>query len=384
VLGLHQEHLLLSREYLASRGVELSTSEITTVLRVRGPLQRDAVDKAMHALAGRHPALRMVAEPSAVPADERARRLDELGRTGVFEPGLYEARVTGEPQFSWALDREGEEHLLRITVDHLVADAVSMKLIRRETAALLTATPLARLPETYPVEAHAGALAYWVHQWNEFSAARVGFDDLPFALPRPNAASYSFGTVSAVWDAGAIRVAARRARVTLYVFLLAAFARTLRGCTGKAKLGVWCHFANRPSEESRNAVGWYAHTHLLGIDTEQANLPLHCREVVARAAEHQAVPVMRVWRALGAYPQDPDAKVLLDVSAADDPLPHGNSLTIEHAPELSPPAGRFAGLGIYVRDQGDSLALSVQYLEDRFPRAAIEQLLADFQKQAAC
>jgi hypothetical protein len=50
-------------------------------------------------------------------------------------------------------------------------------------------------------------------------------------------------------------------------------------------------------------------------------------------------------------------------------------------PKLSPSAGRFAGLGLYIRDNRDTLGLSVQYLEERFPQPAIKQLLVDFKKE---
>jgi len=43
LLCLNQEHLLLSREYLLGLGVPLSSSFVVTVLRIRGPLDRDTV-----------------------------------------------------------------------------------------------------------------------------------------------------------------------------------------------------------------------------------------------------------------------------------------------------------------------------------------------------
>ena len=44
-------------------------------------------------------------------------------------------------------------------------------------------------------------------------------------------------------------------------------------------------------------------------------------------------------------------------------------------PELR--QGRFSSLGLYVKDSGERLVLSVQYVRDRFPQAAIESLVQD-------
>ncbi len=379
------------------RGLQLSSSDVTTVLRLRGPIAASDVDRAVAALVDRHPALRLVVEQnSKLSPDERLNALADFGRTGVFRPGMYLAGVgTSATMLSSRLEQiADDEHLLYLTADHLVTDALSMKLIRRELATLLTGGSLEPLtPIDYAGWQHAaiadgtfaGGVAYWKEQWDRFSQARIGFEDLPFSLPRPQQSAFPFGVVKAEFDreiTHAIRAHARKSRVTLYAWLLAVFARVLQDLTGKTKLGVWCHFSNRTRPEVQNAVGWFAHTHLLGIDLEADDLLPHCRQVVARAAEHQEVPVMHVWSEMGGYPRHPDAKVLLDLSLADDPLPRSETLSIEHAAELSPAVGRFAGLGLYVRDNRDTLDLSVQYLEDRFPKPAMEQFLAGFQNKA--
>ena len=197
MLCLHQEHLLLSREYLHRQGHALSSSAVTTVLRVHGTLPASAVERAMEMLITRHPALRLVVEPDPTVSPER--RLEDLiqfGRTGVFQPGLYRARVGDVPaQTEFRVEQIAEqEHLLHLTVDHLVADAVSMKILRKELAALLAGGTLGPLPpvdyagrQRVAIESgtFAAGIAYWKEQWNRFSDGRIGFDDLPFSLPRP-------------------------------------------------------------------------------------------------------------------------------------------------------------------------------------------------------
>ena len=437
LLCLNQEHLLLSREYTRRQGIALPPSSVVSVLRVSGAVDPGRIEQALNSLVARHPALRIAVHPSAaVSAEQRAAELAEFAQTGIFGSGLYLQSIVDRAHVPFhvtlgpvtdlselreliATEAAHEfdiaqpplirarlvhvemcEHLLILSVDHLVADAWSLNLIRKELAALVSGTPLEQRPadSDYASWQHAmiqeglfaSSLEYWQQQWRDFGPARLGFEDFPFCLARRSTSAGRFESVRDSFDnqqSGAIRAFARKSKVTLYVLFLASFSRLLQRYSGSSKLGLWGHFANRLRPEDRAAVGWYAHTHLLGIDlgTHPADreLLLHCREVVGKAVQHQAIPVMQVWRALGGYPRSNvlDAKVLLDLSLADEPLPQGNGLSIEHAPELSPVAGRFASLGLYVRDNRDILGLSVQYLEERFPKPAIEQLLVDFKNE---
>lgn len=431
--------LLLSREYTRLQGATLAPSSVVSVLRLSGPVDPGRMEQALHSLVARHPALRTAVHPStAISSEQRAAELAEFAETGIFRSGLYlqsiadsahvvfhvtqgpvthvselqkliatevaqEFDLTQPPLIQARLARmKTGEHLLILGVDHLVADAWSMSLIRRELAAFISGIPLEPPPPAsdYATWQHvmieeggfSPSLEYWQQQWRDFGPARLGFDDFPFRLERPHHSTDRFDSVRGSFDnqqSGTIRAFARKSRITLYTLFLASFSRLLHRYSGNSKLGLWGHFANRLRPEDRDAVGWFAHTHLLGIDLgahpADREFLLHCREVVGNAVQHQATPVMQVWRALGGYPRSNvlDAKVLLDLSLADEPLPQGNGLVIEHAPELSPLAGRFAGLGLYIRDNRDILSLSVQYLEERFPKTAIEQLLVDFKQEVA-
>lgn len=422
---------------MAQQGIALPPTSVVSVLRVSGPVDPGDVEQALDSLVARHPALRVAVRPGAnFSTEQRAAELAEFAQTGIFRSGLYQQSVVDnahvpfevtlgpvteaskirdliatEAAQGFVLDQapllrarlvhvDAREDLLILSVDHLVSDAWSMSLIRRELAALLSGISLEpqRATLDYPHLQHSmikegafeASLEYWQGQWREFGPARLGFEDFPFSVPHPHTATYRFASVPGCFDSeqsGAIRAFARKSRVTLYALLLASFSRLLKRYSGNSMIGIWGHFANRMRPEDRDTVGWYAHTHLLGIDLRghpaDRELLLHCREVVGYAVQHQATPVMQVWRSLGGYPRSSvvDCKVLLDLSLADEPLPQGNGLTIEHMPKLSPSAGRFAGLGLYIRDDRDTLGLSVQYLEERFPQPAIEQLLIDFKKE---
>jgi hypothetical protein len=438
---IQQEHLLLSREYLESRGNRLSPSAIPTVLHLEGPLDVDVLERAVETIVRRHAGLRAgYYRAGANTPAERSRELRSFAESGVFRPGLYRQKVMEEPhvrlrvlkqcdpdsqpveavireEASIQFDHQtppllrgtlvqagSNEHYLILVVDHLVTDMWSMRVVRRELQQIYS--QIAQLGEarlappglSYPDYAEfqrematsggfANGLGYWRKEWSEFSSSRISFTDLPFALPPPPAGNFLFGAEVDEIDpemTRAIRSFARQVRVTLYMLFAAVYAVVLRHYTEKPKMAIWGHFANRMRPVTRDSVGWFANTHLIGINggnSVRETLPA-VRRSVLNAHQHQEVPVGLVWRSMGGYPRDPDARVLLDLHAIDEieePGPLG--LRIQHLPRMNPTMGRFSNLGLYIRDEHERMTVSIQYASDRFPADAIRRVLADFRRE---
>jgi hypothetical protein len=295
-------------------------------------------------------------------------------------------------------------------VDHLISDAWSMRIIRREFAEIYSRLsgggrkpledPGISGPEYAVLQNEMiangdfrPALDYWREQWAKCSADRLGFGDLPFALSNPETPTYAFGCENSCFDpdiSGEIRAFARKTKVTLYMLFLAACGQLLRRYTGRDRLAIWGHFANRMRPEVQQTVGWLANTHLIGLDmTDNLSLPeflLRIRRTVLDASEHQEMPVAAVWRAMGSYPRHPDARILLDVSIAGEPLVQttcNGVLMVSQATDWTPLFGRFSNLGLYIRDDQVRIHLSVQYSQDWFPSAAMQQLIGDFRDEVA-
>ncbi len=178
---LQQEHLLLSREILERQGLRLGATIVPSVLHLDGPLDYERAQRALQEIVERHAALRVRFFPTGAedPA-ERGARLDAFARSGVCPEGLYQQEVlegvpvalpvvdlsNGDLSDCTAEEREAElrrriqeeaayafgdrrppylrgtlvrlsakKHYLLLNANHLVCDAWSMGILRREFAA---------------------------------------------------------------------------------------------------------------------------------------------------------------------------------------------------------------------------------------------------------
>ncbi|MBV9109237.1 MAG: non-ribosomal peptide synthetase, partial [Gemmatimonadetes bacterium] len=189
---------------------------IPTHLPLRGELDRDALGRALDRIVARHEALRTVfpvvdGEPAQriIPAEESRFHLVEHDLSGSAAPGMELRRVMAEeagalfdlergPLIRGRLIRWREDdHLLLVTMHHIVSDGWSMGVFTRELGALYDAflrgasDPLPPLPVQYadyaawqrellgdesdPDSVVARQLAFW----------SAGLADLPGQLELP-------------------------------------------------------------------------------------------------------------------------------------------------------------------------------------------------------
>ena len=439
-LCLNQEQLLFSREWMEQHAESASPSLISAALALRGTLQEKALEQALNEIAGRHPALRAHFYPTPeIRTTERSWRLQQFGR-GVYLPGVYRQCLSGAqvplrrvdlshlgpdqaeqalkslmqeeaaqpfdlshpPRLRAALIALGpEHHLLIIVVDHAVADAWSMRILRHELVTLydqycghtrrLLAEPGLSFPDYAEWEDQAlasselaSAVSYWKQQWERYGSARIAFEDLPFTKPVMEQPLRGFVAQRALVDPAvseAIRMFARLSRVSLNMFFFAAYAAVLQSYTRKPRLALWCHFANRSRPEVQNSIGYFIHRHLIGLDfppeLSGAELLWQTRKAILDAYEHQLAPLAHVWQVMNRWPRFADTRVLADEQWEDWQLAGGLQIRRVAIPgALSP---RSSSLGLYVRDSREGMSLEIQYSQDRFAQTAVRHLLDDVQ-----
>ena len=209
-----------------------------------------------------------------------------------------------------SLLRLGErEHILLLTMHHIITDAWSLGLLMRELGVLYSAyaegrpSPLEELRVQYADfalwqqdslrgESLAQHLVYWKQQLEGAPAAL----ELPTDRPRPPVQSYRGATQRFAVPADltrALKTLSWRAGVTSFMTLLAGFVTLLYRYTGQEDLIVGTPIANRTHGELEPLIGFFVNTLVLratvSADLSFDELLKQMREVTLGAYAHQDI-----------------------------------------------------------------------------------------------
>ncbi len=196
-------------------------------------------------------------------------------------------------------------HHLIVTMHHIVSDGWSQGVLVRELSALYDAfsrdvpSPLAPLAVQYAdvvaweqkrdaVRDRSADVAFWKSALTEAPALSV-----PTDRARPATATQRGAHVHIAWDADTARIVrelSRRASVTPFITLLAAWAAVLQRYSGQDDLVVGSAVANRQHESAEPLIGFFVNTLALRMHVSPAQTFLdfltHVRDVALSAQEH--------------------------------------------------------------------------------------------------
>ncbi|HVU67466.1 MAG TPA: condensation domain-containing protein, partial [Ktedonobacteraceae bacterium] len=203
-----------------------------------------------------------------------------------------------------------QEHVLLLTIHHIVFDGWSMRLLSQELTTLYTAfaqgqpSPLPDLPVQYADYAHwqrerlqGEVLQTELDYWKQQLAGAPSVLELPADRPRPAVQGWqgdlhSFTLSRAV--SRDLEELSRREGCTLFQTLLAAFLVLLYRYTGQADLVVGSPVANRGHVETEKLFGFFVNT--LVLRCRLADNPSfyevlrQVRETTLDAYTHQDIP----------------------------------------------------------------------------------------------
>lgn len=309
------------------------TYNIPIVLRLSGSLDVDALQSSINGLILRHETLRtsfssLREEPVQVIAPFSALTLPLIDLSALIpEQADLEAKSLRDAESRQPFDlAEGPllrvklvrlstgEHLLLLTMHHIIADGWSMDILVREVAALYEAhrsgvpAQLAELPIQYADYAvwqqeylSGEVLEQQLSYWTKQLAGAPAVLELPSDRPRTPVQSFrgaSFSFSCSLELSHALRDLSRRQGVTIYMTLLAAFAVLLSRYTGETDIVIGTPIANRNRVEVEGLIGFFVNTLALraGVDGDPqfGELVGRVREVVLDAYAHQDVPFERV------------------------------------------------------------------------------------------
>jgi len=331
--------LLRAAAAYAAGGVVAQLDPASTVyhvpvaLRLTGELDVGALRGALSEVVARHEVLRTTfrleeggpvqvigrAEPVGLEVEEvrggdeaavQAWVQAEVARPFVLETGpLFRARL---------LRVSAAEHVLVLTMHHIVSDGWSLGVLFREVGALYDAfhrggpSPLAPLPVQYADFAvwqrtwlQGAELERQLRYWREQLAGAPPLLELPTDFPRPAVRSNRGQTYRFTLDAalrGKLEELSRQEGVTLYMTLLAAFQVLLGRYSGQTDVVVGSPIAGRTRVELEGLIGFFVNTLALRTDLSGdpsfRTLLQRVRETTLSAYAHQDLPFERLVESL--------------------------------------------------------------------------------------
>ena len=395
-----------------------SAYKIHRALRLTGRINVSALEKGLNEIIRRHEALRttfrspggrpvqVIAENislemplidlSGQPKAEREVEVERLTR----DEAMRRFDLVKGPLFNAALIRlSEEEHILLLTMHHIVSDGWSMAILTRELMVLYEAfsnedpSPLPELPIQYADFAH------WQREWlqgevleNQLSYWRKQLEGVPVLQlftdrPRPSVQTFAGASQNIALSptlTGALNDLSQRQGVTLFITLLAAFQTLLFRYTGQEDIVVGSPIANRNRTEIEGLIGFFVNS--LAMRTDLSGNPSflellgRVREVAFGAYAHQDLPFEKLVKEL--HPErDMSRTPLFQIMFVSQNMPEEKlqlpGLTLSSL-EIESITARF-DIEIYLSEKPEGLSGRVVYNTDLFDDATIARLMGHYE-----
>jgi amino acid adenylation domain-containing protein len=387
---------------------------VAAAVRLSGQLELKALQQTLDEIVRRHESLRT---SFAVVEGEPVHVINPAGRVSlpVIDLSLEaeearEARARqlaeAEAQQAFDLSRgpllrtqllrlEATEHILLVTMHHIVTDGWSLGVLVKEVATLYSAyledlpSPLPELTIQYADFAHwqrewlqGEVLEEQLSYWRERLAGAPALLELPTDRARPavqsfRGAHYSFSVPAEL--TGELQQLSRREGVTLFMTLLAAFQTLLWRYSGEQDIVVGADVANRNRQETEGLIGFFVNMLVLRTRVEGeesfAELLRQVREVCLGGYAHQDVPFEKLVEELQperSLSHTPLFQVVFTFQRGLEEaleLPNLSLASMDVGSGIS----KF-DLTLYVLEDGDELTGTFEYNTDLFNDATIERM----------
>ncbi|MFK3815874.1 amino acid adenylation domain-containing protein [Pseudomonas sp. NPDC089407] len=387
---------------------------VPLALGLRGPLDADALEGALLRIIERHQTLRS----RFIPRDDSA----EVVIAATPGPGWFHCedlaaeavpgrlREVAAAPFDLAhgpllrahlLRLGAQQHVLALTVHHIVADGWSLGVLTHELSAQYAALcngsedPLPALAIQY------GDYAVWQRRWlagdqlqrqaaywQQVLEGAPELLKLPADRPRPERQDFAGASLALQLEprlTAALRTLAQRHGVTLYMTVLGAWAALLGRLAGQPEVVVGCPVAGRGRAELEPLAGLFVNTLAMRIDSSAAPtaqaLLQQVRSRVLEAQAHQDLPfeqvveMLRPTRSLG---HTPLFQTTLNWQATEGAALHLQGLQLEAVAQAATVA-KF-DLTLNLGERGETLVGSLDYATALFDQATVQRYLGYFER----
>ena len=387
--------------------------------RLSGPLDKRALFHSLHTLVKRHESLRTTFRLHEGQATQiihsasefRMPLVDLLGLLPlerqneahrlVKQEARHPCNLQRGPLFrSWLVRQEHEEHILLLTMHHIISDGWSNAVFDQELSMLYHAMSTQQPSPLPPLPIQYADYAVWQRQWlqGERLEKQVGYWksqlanipslDLPTDYPRPAVQTTHGARVTAhlsVELAHRLLALCQQEDVTLFMLLLAALQVLLARYTGQYDISVGSGIDNRSRPELERIIGFFINTLVFRCDLS-GNPSFHellkrVRRMALGAYEHQDVPfeyLVEILQPERNQSQSPLFQVLFGVLQSTH-TPHE---TLQEQSALS-----FGNLGtgestakfdltFTVLSNNQGMRCEIEYNTDLFAASTMQRMLA--------
>ncbi|RKH59280.1 non-ribosomal peptide synthetase, partial [Corallococcus interemptor] len=391
---------------------------IPTALRLTGRVDTEALRGAFEALIARHESLRTtlaasdqapsqhvhasaawelpVVDLSALPQEQRE---EEAWRIVAQEARRPFQLATGPLLRGLLVRLEAEEHVLLVTMHHVVSDGWSMGVLVREMAAFYEALSTGGTPALAPLPVQYADFATWQRNWLQGEVLEAQLDywkqrlagapaalELPTDRPRPPVQSHRGATVGVRIPAHlveALKGLAQREGATPFMVLLAAFQVLLSRYSAQDDVSVGSPIAGRTQAETEGLIGFFVNTLVLRARVEPRatfrELLAQVRGTTLAAYEHQHLPFEKLVEAvqptrdLSRNPLFQAMFVLQNMPGEELRLPGLSMRTL-------PLETRFAkfDLSLGLREAPTGITGTLEYATDLFDAETIQRMAGHF------
>ncbi|MBV9268443.1 MAG: amino acid adenylation domain-containing protein, partial [Acidobacteriaceae bacterium] len=381
-------------------------------MRLHGDLNVEALEDSLNEIVSRHDVFRTTfrisqGEPIQFVADSLRIRLSKTDLSNWPERESEASRIaqqeadtplnleSGPLIRSQLIRMSGCDHILLLTIHHIVFDGWSRRIFARELASCYQAfqlgepSPLAPLPLQYADfavwqrklmsgKSFAKQLAYWKEQLANPPAAL----NLPTDRPRPAVQSHRGGRIPASLSPALSRRVVQFAReynASIFMVLLAAFHALLSRYSGDEDILVGTPIANRTRPDIENLIGLFANTLVLrgrlAGNPSFAELVRRSKQTALDAYAHQDIPFEKLVEETNperSLSRNPLFQVMFSLQNAASESFHLSGIEVKVL-ESKADTAKF-DLSIFLSETEDGIRGRVEYNTDLYDRETIERL----------
>ncbi|MEM8964512.1 MAG: amino acid adenylation domain-containing protein, partial [Acidobacteriota bacterium] len=395
--------------FLARLEPDSPAYHIPTPVRLRGTLDVEALSSALSTVVSRHEALRTVfrevdGDPVqvvlpdasvALPVEDmtsEASSLEDTVLASLRADALEPFDLSTGPLLRARLLRVADDdHVLSLTMHHIVSDGWSVGVLIRELAALYAGESLPELP------IQVGDVAVWqrehleladqVSWWREHLAG-VPVLELPTDRPRPAVQTWAGATLPVHLDVDTVAALidmTRSEEVTLFMALLGVYASVLGRWSGQDDVAVGTPIANRTRAEVEPLIGFFVNTLVvrtdLSADPSFRELLQRIKKTTLDAYVRQDVPFERLVAELDAsrdMSHTPLFQAMLSLQNAPMETAALGEVTVEPIEGVGTTA-KF-DLLLALGETDDGLRGALEWNTDLFDRTTVERFVTVFER----